>query len=155
MSFRVTARTILHMGSELISSDGVAFYELIKNSLDAMSPEVRIDVVQRIDFETYDTILRRLRERRDLDEHSDVLLNGSARTWEDLRRLAVDAVDREAPNAEALVNRLMHTTTRAEFSRLIREANYIEIDDDGEGMSAKTLVDAYLTQNKRFGMQGL
>ena len=37
MSFRVAARTLLHLGAELISSDAVAFYELIKNGFDAGS----------------------------------------------------------------------------------------------------------------------
>ncbi len=34
MPFKVTARTILQLGGELISSDGIAFYELIKNAFD-------------------------------------------------------------------------------------------------------------------------
>ena len=33
--FKVTARTVLELGSELISSDVIAFYELIKNGFDA------------------------------------------------------------------------------------------------------------------------
>jgi hypothetical protein len=44
MSFRVAARTILELGAELISSDGIALYELIKNAMDARSRRVRIDV---------------------------------------------------------------------------------------------------------------
>ncbi len=35
--FKVSARTILELGSELISSDIIAFYELIKNSFDAQT----------------------------------------------------------------------------------------------------------------------
>ncbi|MCI0466466.1 MAG: RstB, partial [Beijerinckiaceae bacterium] len=35
--FRVNARTVLELGSELISSDIIAFYELIKNAFDAGS----------------------------------------------------------------------------------------------------------------------
>jgi hypothetical protein len=58
VKFRVTARTILHLGSDLISSDGIAFYELVKNSLDAKSPEVRVDVTSRLPFEVYDELLR-------------------------------------------------------------------------------------------------
>jgi hypothetical protein len=34
MPFKVTARTILQLGGELISSDGIAFYELIENASD-------------------------------------------------------------------------------------------------------------------------
>ena len=37
MAFKVAARTILQLGSELISSDSIAFYELIKNGFDAGS----------------------------------------------------------------------------------------------------------------------
>ena len=37
MVFRVNARTVLELGSELISSDIIAFYELIKNAFDAGS----------------------------------------------------------------------------------------------------------------------
>lgn len=33
--FKVSARTVLELGSELISSDAIAFYELIKNGVDA------------------------------------------------------------------------------------------------------------------------
>lgn len=33
--FKVSARTVLELGSELISSDAIAFYELIKNGIDA------------------------------------------------------------------------------------------------------------------------
>ncbi len=149
MSFRVNARTILHLGSELISSDGVAFYELIKNSLDARSPEVRIEVVQRIGFHTYDAVLRGLGERRTSDSQPDGSLEKASGTWKDIRRLALDAVDPDAPNANELIDEISQATTKGEFSRLVREANYIEIDDDGEGMSATILKDVYLTIGTR------
>lgn len=52
--FRITARTILELGSELISSDIIAFYELIKNGFDARTKNgvtVNFDVVlPKIDF---------------------------------------------------------------------------------------------------------
>ena len=35
--FRISARTVLELGSELISSDIIAFYELVKNAFDAGS----------------------------------------------------------------------------------------------------------------------
>jgi hypothetical protein len=33
---RVSAHTIPQLGAELVSSDGIAFYELIKNAVDAL-----------------------------------------------------------------------------------------------------------------------
>src|ERR1700683_1138078 len=53
MPFKVNARTILQLGEELISSDAVAFYELIKNSFDARSRRVDIDVVVRLRQDLY------------------------------------------------------------------------------------------------------
>ena len=146
MSFRVAARTILHLGSELISSDGVAFYELIKNSLDANSPEVRIDVVQRIGFNSYDTMLRWLGERRSSAGQSSYSSSEKAPgSWKEIQKIALDAIDTEAPHTEELIQQISQAKTKKEFTRLIREANYIEVDDDGEGMSIKTLRDVYLT----------
>lgn len=46
--FRITARTVLELGSELISSDIIAFYELIKNGFDARTKagvDVQFDIV--------------------------------------------------------------------------------------------------------------
>jgi hypothetical protein len=50
MGFRVSARTVLELGSELISSDIIAFYELIKNAFDAKSrsgAEIHFHIVLR------------------------------------------------------------------------------------------------------------
>jgi hypothetical protein len=40
MRFRFAARVIAQLGAELISSDDIAIYELIKNAFDAGSPRV-------------------------------------------------------------------------------------------------------------------
>jgi len=41
LSFRVNARAVLELGSELVSSGIIAFYELIKNAFDAGSKSLR------------------------------------------------------------------------------------------------------------------
>jgi hypothetical protein len=48
--FRVNARTVLELGSELISSDIIAFYELVKNAFDASSrtgADIRFQIAMR------------------------------------------------------------------------------------------------------------
>ena len=48
--FKISARTVLELGAELISSDTIAFYELIKNAFDAKSKngvEIRFKIVLR------------------------------------------------------------------------------------------------------------
>lgn len=145
MKFRVTARTILHLGSDLISSDGVAFYELIKNALDARSPEVRVDVVCRLPFEVYDSLLRELGERREPNERGIVAPAAGSRNWRHLRNVAAGAVDEEAPEAQELVTELNDANTKREFVEVLRGANRIDVDDDGQGMTIGTLESVYLT----------
>ena len=46
--FKVKAKSILELGSELINSDIIAFYELIKNGFDAGTKnrvEIQLDIV--------------------------------------------------------------------------------------------------------------
>ena len=144
MGFRVTARTVLHLGSELISNDGIAIYELIKNALDAHSPEVRLNVVCRLDFDTSDLILRQLGERR----HSSEWIQPPPIPdvdWQDLRKNALDSLDYGAPDASELAETISSASTRAAFVQFVRAANYIDVVDDGHGMSIDTLNDVYLT----------
>ena len=47
---------------ELISTDEVALYELIKNAVDAGSPKVEIDVRSRLAYTDYREAVRQLRE---------------------------------------------------------------------------------------------
>ena len=61
-SFSFEARTLLELGKELISTDEVALYELIKNGVDAGSPKVEIDVRSRLAYTDYREALRQLRE---------------------------------------------------------------------------------------------
>src|ERR1700693_1060754 len=49
MPFRISARTLLALGAELISSDDVAIYELVKNAIGAKSQngvEIHIHVAR-------------------------------------------------------------------------------------------------------------
>ena len=145
MSFRVAARTILHLGSDLISSDGIAFYELVKNSLDAKSPEVRISVVQRIPFDVYDDILRALSDRRGALDNPQSSSRANTTRWRELRAQALEAISERSPGANRLHERLESVSNKSQFLHAMRRANYIEVDDDGEGMSIETLNEVYLT----------
>jgi len=76
MAFRVMARKVLHRGAELISSDGVAFYELIKTALDARSAKVDIDIVIQLSHDAYLSHLQYLQATQ-LANHSAA----SSRAW--------------------------------------------------------------------------
>lgn len=148
LNFRVSARTILHLGSELISSDGVAFYELIKNSIDAKATSVTVDVFYRLEYPIYSEILRELGEDRDTPEvlrERYIRSLPRRRTWQQLREYALTGLVRGAPGVDRLETRLENAGTRSEFLRVLRNANAIEVDDNGDGMSLEILEQVYLT----------
>lgn len=148
LNFRVSARTILHLGSELISSDGVAFYELIKNSLDAHSNRITVDVLYHIEYNVYSEILRELGEDRDTPEPLRKRYLRSLthrRTWQQLRDVALGGLVAGAPELDELENELRSASTKTNFIDVLRSANRINVDDNGEGMSLDILENVYLT----------
>lgn len=135
--FKISARTVLELGAELISSDVIAFYELIKNAFDAKSPsgaEIRFEIV--------------LRRNQYLKFRSRL-----AESAPDIGQIRADieaALDPKAP-AEA-VERFKEELRGAKLQKDFIEAldrayaneNRIVISDEGTGMSQKDLLDNYL-----------
>ncbi len=135
--FRINARTVLELGAELISSDVIAFYELIKNAFDARSPsgaEIRFEmVIRRNDYLKYRQ--RAIEASLDIDRLKTEVTNAldtSARPGSLARcRKSINDVDDE----KALV-RVLDATYAAE--------NRIIVSDEGTGMSNRDLLDNYL-----------
>jgi len=142
MSFRVAARTILHLGSELISSDSIAFYELIKNAFDARSPRVVIDITIRCPGANE---LRRAFEQLATKPASAQMAGFKA-----LQQSASRAVDKTAPNAASLTAALNKASTCGEACAALRTANEIKLADSGVGMSLEDLRAVFLTIGTNF-----
>ena len=135
MSFRVTARTVLQLGAELISSDSVAFFELIKNAFDAGSPLVYIDVCTRMDHAAYLA-------------HSDAVKKAEREltpTLDHLKGCILNDVDSAAPGADELIKEISAAHSFPILSQCLDAANYIQIADRGHGMSAEDLDKVFLT----------
>lgn len=115
MPFRFSARTLLQLGRELISSDGIAFYELIKNAFDAGSPRVDIDV--DITLPSLETARARIRRAEDLPSQKARLLR-MARRSESGYQAVVYAIQ-EAGSIEDLI-RLLETED-PELSVVLRD----------------------------------
>ncbi|MDH4555741.1 sensor histidine kinase [Pseudomonas sp. BN417] len=137
MSFRITARTILQLGAELISSDAVALYELIKNSIDAKSTtgiDIRFSIVMLLS--KYEECLAYID-----DDHS---LSACRRLIFD--SLQADAEQDDLEEFRALIN---ESETRTELRDALidayRRINRIEVSDTGHGMSKYDLEEIYLT----------
>lgn len=136
--FKVCARTVLELGAELISSDIVAFYELIKNAFDAQSPngaEIYFEIALcRNDY-------LRFRQRA-VDGISDI------------NRLKADVCKTLDPSApKDSLNRFRQAIDEVReaesFVKALDEVyaceNRIIVSDTGMGMSKQDLVDNFLS----------
>lgn len=143
--FRVTARTVLQLGAELISSDAVAFYELIKNAFDAGSPKVTIRVICRLPHQviesTRDTVAKGITAG-----HKNWSANKCAT---EMREAIAAKILPGSPGGKDLKAQLLAVTGWDDLSNLLDEANFIEISDTGSGMSLAELNDVYLTIGTR------
>lgn len=146
MPFRITARTLLQLGAELISTDAIAFYELIKNAFDAQSRRVEIEIVVRLSYADIESA------------HSALLAidripaGQGARHQEALEGVKRTLIEKSTPSvreAEDFRKQLEDATSTEEVREVLREANFILISDTGSGMSLKELDDVYLTIGTR------
>ncbi|AMO71052.1 sensor histidine kinase [Sphingorhabdus sp. M41] len=149
--FKVTARTVLELGSELISSDPIAFYELIKNGIDAGSKNgvtIKFDIVlARRDFEEAKAeVLAELKlqslEASDDEEQDD------AWDFEDLKKWLAGKLITEADDlweeANSLIEAAEDLEELASVLQTINGLNSITVSDTGSGMSLKELTSVFL-----------
>ena len=135
------------MGSELISSDGVALYELIKNAFDAGSHKgVRIEVIVRLPG-----LSRSLRTQ--VEDAATGAPGEIMPSLADLRENLAARVDENAPDGIELAEKLRQGRSFAAIRDLVRQANTITIADRGHGMSLAQLNDVYLTIGTRFRLK--
>ena len=134
MSFKFAARTLLELGKELISSDEVALYELIKNAVDAQSPRVEIIVNVQLRHSDYREAVTRIVEKGE-------------RRPEVIRFIRGKLADAESVDSIALLEDLRQSSQKNFVDRLktlYMDVNYIEIRDTGHGMSLEELSDVFL-----------
>lgn len=147
MAFEFKARVLLELGAELISSDAVALFELVKNSLDAKSPSVEIDIKIGMQHSAYVQLMDLLNDYALQEEE-----HGASDFVADMFNEAViDELDPKATDwsreafvahygTPTAVNDAIESLTRA-----YAEANRIFVKDVGDGMSEGQLTDNYLT----------
>lgn len=136
---------MLQLGAELISSDAVAFYELVKNAFDAGSPRVDIDVCIRIPHEAYQLHLRTVTA----ESASGKPASDRSKRLAELKDVTTRSIDKSAPGAEELRNTIEAAETWEDLSEAIEGANYIDILDTGSGMDRRRLTEVYLTIGTR------
>lgn len=143
--FRVSARAVLELGSELISTDIIAFYELIKNGFDANSP-TGVEIHFRVALRRNAYIQLRARAVEALGSNVPTPADG---TLERLRADLARALNIPAgPDSLGAFAAACDAKDLASFIELLDHAyhstNAIEISDTGEGMSLDSLKENYL-----------
>lgn len=149
--FKISARTVLELGSELISSDTIAFYELIKNAFDARSKngvEIKFKIVLRRNS------YLRISAKATSIAASEIYQNGSraeqAETTAELLDSTLSQLDPAA--GPELVNAFRESLGMPKsiekfldkLDNAYRSLNTIEIADTGSGMSLEELRKNYL-----------
>ncbi len=138
MGLTFKARVLLELGAELISSDGMALYELIKNGLDAGSKEIGIEI---------QVVMQPSMRRALLRKWKDTRLAWSADTF----LAEVEAgIDNSAPRTviDVFMGALQGGSRVAAISALeaaCAEFNFIKVVDFGSGMDDDALDECYLT----------
>jgi signal transduction histidine kinase len=137
MSFRVSARTVLELGAELISSDSVAIYELVKNAIDARSP-TGVDLHFQITLGH--TAFR--------DAMAD--LEGDAANLDSIKDAILQRIEStaQADLGAALRSGINECTTVAQLvealPRLYEATSFITFADTGHGMTLEDLEKKFL-----------
>lgn len=142
--FRIAARAMRQLGAELITSDEMALYELIKNAFDARSPRAMVAISAPADAGAVALVREQLiddglqlevaLERLEKALSKDLTLDQRAQVLSSFQRSAASA----------------QTLARCLESFLLNDF-WIEVRDTGIGMSAEQLRDRFLvvgTPNK-------
>lgn len=138
MGLTFKARVLLELGAELISSDGMALYELIKNGLDAGSKEIGIEI---------QVVMQPSMRRALLRKWKDTRLSWSLDTF--LAEVR-SGIDNSAPSTaiDAFMSSIQKGARADALSALeaaCAEFNFIQVVDSGRGMNATELDECYLT----------
>lgn len=140
--FRFAPRALLELGKELISSDDVALYELIKNSVDAGSPTIDLEIQAVLPASAYRSALELLDTKANLSDVLTHINNTIFRTTSGALR-------------EAFINPLTELVDgsgkdfRAALVALYAKHNWIKVSDRGHGMTLAELSDVYLVVGTR------
>jgi signal transduction histidine kinase len=158
--FKVSARTVLELGSELISSDAIAFYELIKNGIDAGTADgvtIKFDVVlarrDHLELRQRANLIRQSlagpenaeeqEARGDEDETVDLEKALEDLLAETTSRLFSDAGE-FYENAVNLLEDVEDLDSYDEALEKIDDLNRVIISDTGSGMSLEELETVFL-----------
>lgn len=144
MAFEFKARVLLELGGELISSDAIALYELVKNSLDAGSPSVLLDIRIGMQHSAYTQLMSLLESYEAMGAESDFNpdeFNKSLPAYWDPKALdkSKELFEKYYGNPQTIQE------TRESLKVAYLQSSRVAVIDTGVGMSLNLLSGDYLT----------
>ncbi|EQM88111.1 hypothetical protein L681_00980 [Stenotrophomonas maltophilia MF89] len=139
MVFKVKARVLLELGAELISSDGIALYELVKNAVDAKSRKIHLDVNVALTPSGFRAI------DRELAASTQRLVSTTYAERAISRAFDPNADEDERREFISILAGVSPAQARLALRSFFLEYTYISIEDWGRGMSLSDLENHYLT----------
>lgn len=136
--FSVAARTLVHLGAELITSDEVAINELIKNAFDAESPRVKIDIHIPVPHSTIDESIRKINQSKDAPTLETTIKTIKIEIANQITSIS------DTPKTLELLEKLHPHSSKEHAITALESLNYISIEDTGCGMDAETLESVFL-----------
>ncbi|WP_353630735.1 ATP-binding protein [Achromobacter xylosoxidans] len=130
--FRIAARAMRQLGAELITSDEMALYELIKNGFDAQSPRTIVSISAPADASAVALVREQLLTKK---ISVDVALERLEKT------LSADlTLEQRASNLQQFKEHKSSVSALCDFLEMyLRDCFWIEVSDTGCGMSAGDL----------------
>ncbi|MCP8349397.1 histidine kinase [Pseudomonas sp. FBF18] len=135
VGFRIAARTLKHLGGELITSDDVALNELIKNAFDARSPRVQVRINAAVDLAALELIGEQVQSKEiDNIEATERVRKSISEELPPEERMLIIAEAKKCINRHEFAN----------FLKSLRSQQYITVEDKGYGMTKDDLSDRFL-----------
>lgn len=136
--FRVAARAMRQLGAELITSDEMALYELIKNGFDAQSPRTTVSIHAPADASAVALVREQLADKK---ISTSVALEKLEKT------LSPDlTIERRAATLRLFSENATSIPELCTFlDYFLKDSFWIEVSDTGHGMSAKDLYLKFMT----------
>lgn len=151
MAFEFKARVLLELGAELISSDAVALYELVKNALDAVLEDIPIEVTISIQIGMQRSAYQQLISLLDSYELQESAFSKSDFDPEEFKETVLNSLETDLTNwsKENFLANFGHPLSISDAKKKLEKAyiasNRISINDNGCGMSKQSLENDYLT----------
>lgn len=143
ITFKIAARTLRHLGAELITSEEMALNELIKNAFDAKSPRVKIEINYPANFKKIESLIKLILAGKLLPEDAKIALKESCQAY------YKDEEDINIFTEEMYKLFINIFNTQDEHEKILEEIKKkyysIIITDTGEGMKKATLENVFLT----------